>query len=76
MKKKINRVQLNMSEESLCFLNHLKEKTNSSSRAEVIKNAIITYDLLVERTLNKDEILIRNSEGVVTILALPIIVRK
>ena len=47
MKKKLKRVQLDMSEETFNFLDTLKEKTNGASRAEVIKNSILYYDLLV-----------------------------
>jgi len=76
MKKNISRVQLDMSEEALTFLKNLKEKTESASRAEVIKNAIIYYDMLVEHALNKDDILIRTKDGNETKLALPLMVRK
>lgn len=76
MKKNINRVQLDMSDEALKFLANIKEKTDSSTRAEVIKNAIVYYDILVDHVLNKDDIVIRSKDGVETKLALPLMIRK
>ena len=72
MNKKYKRVQLDMAEETFSFLNDLKNKTNSASRAEVIKNAIFFYDYLVEQVKQNKEIIIRNGTGKEEKLVIPL----
>jgi len=76
MKENYKRVQLDMSEDTFAFLDELKEKTRSSSRAEVIKNAMIVFDYLVEYRKKNYEIYARNGNGTEEKIVLPIIVSK
>jgi metal-responsive CopG/Arc/MetJ family transcriptional regulator len=72
-KNNLKRVQLDMSVKTLEFLDNLKEKTLCASRAEVIRNAIISYDLLVDHTFDDNEVILRHSSGNETKLLLPLI---
>lgn len=58
---KNKRVQLDMSESTLNFLDELKRKTNSVSRAEVIRNAMIYFDYFVDQVHDNGEIIVRKS---------------
>jgi metal-responsive CopG/Arc/MetJ family transcriptional regulator len=76
MRKQIKRVQLDMSEEAFQFLDSLKEKTNSASRAEVIKNAIFYYNYLVEEILKENQIVVRDNTGKEANLVVPVIPKR
>jgi len=47
-------------------LNILKLKTESSSYAEVLKNALRLYEALIEETERGNAFLIRDADGVVS----------
>lgn len=73
MKKGKQRVQLDMSENALLLLDELKEKTNSSSRAEVVRSAIIYYDSLVKIIKEKKIIIARNDDGIEERVIFPVL---
>lgn len=63
---KKNRVQLDFAPRSMERLNALKAKTEASSYAEVVKNALRLYEALIEETENGKQFLIRDKNGVVS----------
>ena len=74
MRENYKRVQLDMSEETFIFLDELKRKTHSASKAEVVKNAIVIYDYIVDQVRKKNDIIVRNGSGPESTLVLPIMV--
>ncbi len=67
---KKNRVQLDFAPRSLERLNMLKVKTEASSYAEVVKNALRLYEALIEESENGKQFLTRDKDGVVSPLRL------
>ncbi len=65
-KTKKNRVQLDFAPRSMERLNALKEKTEASSYAEVVKNALRLYEALIEETEGGKQFLTRDADGVVS----------
>jgi IS1 family transposase len=63
---KKNRVQLDFAPRSLERLNALKIKTEASSYAEVVKNALRLYEALIEETEHGKQFLTRDKNGVVS----------
>ena len=63
---KKNRVQLDFAPRSMDRLNTLKTKTEASSYAEVVKNALRIYEALIEETESGKQFLIRDETGVVS----------
>jgi len=63
---KKNRVQLDFAPRSLERLNTLKAKTEASSYAEVVKNALRLYEALIEETESGKQFLTRDKNGVVS----------
>ncbi|MSP03627.1 MAG: hypothetical protein EXR07_21695 [Acetobacteraceae bacterium] len=63
---KKNRVQLDFAPRSMERLNTLKTKTESSSYAEVVKNALRLYEALIEETESGKQFLVRDENGVVS----------
>jgi len=61
-----NRVQFDLPARSMERLNALKIKTEASSYAEVVKNALRLYEALVEETEGGKQFLIRDENGVVS----------
>ena len=61
-----NRVQFDLPPRSMDRLNVLKLKTEASSYAEVLKNALRLYEALIEETEKGNEFLIRDQNGVIT----------
>jgi len=61
-----NRVQFDLPPRSLDRLNALKLKTEASSYAEVLKNALRLYEALIEEAEKGNEFLIRNEDGTIT----------
>jgi hypothetical protein len=61
-----NRVQFDLPPRSMERLNALKLKTEASSYAEVLKNALRLYEALIEETEKGNEFLIRNEDGTIT----------
>lgn len=53
------RVQLDLPPRSMERLHDLKNKTEASSYAEVLKNALRLYEAIVDETLKGNEFLIR-----------------
>jgi len=49
----------------------LKAKTNSASRAEVIKNAIFYYDFFVDQISSGNEFIVRSNDGNDTRVVMP-----
>ena len=61
-----NRVQFDLPPRSMERLNTLKRKTEATSYAEVVKNALRLYEALIEETEAGKQLLIRDSNGVVS----------
>jgi len=60
------RVQFDLPPRSMARLNTLKLKTEASSYAEVVKNALGLYEALIEETEAGKQFLIRDENGVVS----------
>jgi hypothetical protein len=63
MDKKTTRVQLELPESSMYRLKALREKTEASSYAEVIKNSLRLYEALIKEAESGNEVSIKNSKG-------------
>jgi len=63
---KKDRVQLDFAPRSMARLNLLKAKTEASSYAEVVKNALRLYEALIEETESGKQFLVRDQDGVVS----------
>ena len=61
-----NRVQFDLPPRSMDRLNTLKLKTEASSYAEVVKNALRLYEALIEETESGKQFLVRDKNGVVS----------
>jgi len=61
-----SRVQFDFPPKSMERLNALKLKTEASSYAEVLKNALRLYEALIEETERGNAFLIRDADGVVS----------
>jgi len=61
-----NRVQFDLPPRSMERLNALKLKTEASSYAEVVKNALRLYEALIEETEGGKQFLVRDKDGVVS----------
>jgi hypothetical protein len=62
---KKNRVQLDFPPRAMERLNTLKAKTEASSYAEVVKNALRLYEALIEEDESGKQFLTRDKDGVV-----------
>lgn len=60
------RVQLDLPERSLARLQELRGKTEASSYAEVIKNALRLYEAVVEETEAGNKFLVKTPSGETT----------
>lgn len=58
-----NRVQFDFPPRSMERLNALKLKTEASSYAEVMKNALRLYEALIEETESGKQFLVRDKDG-------------
>ena len=58
-----NRVQFDLPPRSMERLNALKLKTEASSYAEVVKNALRLYEALIEETESGKQFLVRDASG-------------
>ena len=65
-----NRVQLDFAPRAMERLNLLKAKTEASSYAEVVKNALRLYEALIEEEEAGKTFLTRDKDGVVAPLRL------
>ncbi|WGS87349.1 ribbon-helix-helix protein, CopG family [Methylomonas sp. UP202] len=64
MKKKIStRVQLELPEKSMERLLVLKEKTEATSYAEVVKNALRLYENMIEQYESGKQIFLKDDKG-------------
>jgi Ribbon-helix-helix protein, copG family len=63
MVKKTTRVQLELPESSFERLKNLRDKTEASSYAEVMKNALRLYEALVAEAERGNEICVKQSDG-------------
>ncbi len=63
---KKSRVQLDFAPRSMERLNTLKSKTEASSYAEVVKNALRLYEALIEEAENGRQFLVRDKNGTVS----------
>lgn len=61
--KKTTRVQMELAERSMQRLASLKEKTESSSYAEVIKNSLRVYEDIIEKHDEGFEFFLKNKDG-------------
>lgn len=61
-----NRVQFDLPPRSMERLNALKLKTEASSYAEVVKNALRLYEALIEETDSGKQFLVRDANGQVS----------
>ncbi len=62
-KSKTTRVQLELPEKSMERLRTLKELTESSSYAEVIKKALVLYERIVSLHESGEKFLIKDNKG-------------
>lgn len=65
-KVKKDRVQLDFAPRSMARLNALKAKTEASSYAEVVKNALRLYEALIEEAESGKQFLIRDETGAIS----------
>lgn len=61
-----NRVQFDLPPRSMERLNTLKRKTEATSYAEVVKNALRLYEALIEETESGKQFLVRDANGTVS----------
>jgi hypothetical protein len=61
-----NRVQLDFPPRAMERLNTLKAKTEASSYAEVVKNALRLYEALIEEDESGKQFLTRDKNGVIS----------
>jgi hypothetical protein len=61
-----SRVQFDLPPRSMERLNMLKLKTEASSYAEVVKNALRLYEALIEEAENGRQFLVRDRDGTVS----------
>jgi hypothetical protein len=59
----IKRVQLDLPEKSLARLQELRAKTEASSYAEVVKNALRLYEAVVEEAEVGNKFFVRSPDG-------------
>ena len=63
MVKKTTRVQLELPESSMERLQALKEKTEATSYAEVIKNSLRLYEALIKEAEGGNQVCIKSADG-------------
>lgn len=61
--KKTHRVQLELPPQSLERLRQLRDKTESVSYAEVIKNALRLYEAMIDETEQGNTVFLRDKDG-------------
>jgi Arc/MetJ-type ribon-helix-helix transcriptional regulator len=62
----VKRVQLDLPERSMARLQELRSKTEASSYAEVVKNALRLYEAIVTETEAGKKFFLRSPDGVTT----------
>jgi len=68
MKK--TRIQLDLSPKAVALLDELKAKTEATSYAEVIRNAIKLYDGIIEEGGEDARLVVKREDGTTAILRL------
>jgi len=63
MGSKVKRVQLDMAENAISRLDALKEKTEATSYAEVIKNALRLYEVIIAEKQAGNAFMARDASG-------------
>jgi Arc/MetJ-type ribon-helix-helix transcriptional regulator len=63
MEKKTTRVQLELPENSMERLKALREKTEASSYAEVIKNSLRLYEALIKEAEGGNQVYVKGKDG-------------
>ena len=63
MVKKTTRVQLELPESSMERLKTLRDKTEATSYAEVMKNALRLYEALINEAESGNEVCIKDKKG-------------
>ena len=71
-KVKKDRVQLDFAPRAMERLNALKAKTEASSYAEVVKNALRIYEALIEETESGKKFLVQDKNGALHTSAAPL----
>ena len=61
-----NRVQFDLPPRSMERLNTLKRKTEATSYAEVVKNALRLYEALIEESESGKQFMVRDANGTVS----------
>lgn len=61
-----SRVQLDLTPRSMNLLSELKEKTEASSYAEVIRNALKLYDGMITEAERGNEFMVRDKSGTIS----------
>lgn len=61
--KETTRVQLELAESSFLRLKSLKDKTEATSYAEVIKNALRLYEGLIDEAERGNQLCIKSKDG-------------
>ena len=69
--KDTTRVQLELQPRAMMRLRNLKEDTEASTYAEVVKSALRLYEFVVEQNENGAEFFVRARDG--TVMSLPIL---
>lgn len=62
-KKASNRVQIDLTDEAMGQLNHLKEITDANTNAEVFKEAMASHAWLIERYQRGEKLLVKQPSG-------------
>lgn len=62
----VKRVQLDLPERSMARLQDLRTKTEATSYAEVVKNALRLYEAIVEETVAGKKFFVRSADGETT----------
>jgi len=63
MVKKTTRVQLELPDSSMERLKTLREKTEATSYAEVIKNSLRLYEALIKEAEGGNQVCIKSADG-------------
>ena len=71
-KKKYKRLQFDFSEDAIGRLDAIVTKTDSMSRAEVVRNALRVYEYIVKKTNEGYNLEFKKEDQTITVAPLPI----
>lgn len=71
-KKKFKRLQFDFSEDAILRLDDIVTKTDSTSRAEVVRNALRVYEYIVTKTGDGYDLEFKKEGQTITVAPLPI----